>query len=79
MLSLRMDYFCRCRYLYIYFVDVEEDTNLSPWSNYTDCSKNCDYGLHSRSRFCEVPDLTCCGYGPHKEEALCNMGNCDGR
>ena len=58
-----------------FFADLEENTNLSPWSAYGPCSKDCDYGMETRTRQCTGE---CCGWGSTSQSQLCNDHNCQG-
>ena len=54
--------------------ELDENTNLSPWE-YTNCTKDCDYGLQTGTRNCTAD---CCGWGSTEETAMCNAENCPG-
>ena len=62
-------------FTFLVHTEINEDTNLSPWSTFEPCTKECDYGLSTRTRVCQGD---CCGYGALTESNLCNTDSCPG-
>lgn len=59
----------------------------SEWCGWSECSKECDSGTHTRSRECRcedwqgnefTSDTDCGGPSPHFEDEVCNSQSCDG-
>ena len=67
-------------YFLLYLVD---DGGYSEWSSWSQCSKTCGDGRHSRSRSCTNPPPSpggkdCSQLGPDTEYEDCSDGGCPG-
>jgi len=57
------------------------DGDWSPWSEWSDCSTNCNGGLRTRTRTCTQPAPDCNGTpceGPASQSEICNTQPCEG-
>ena len=68
---------------FLCFYLLLDDGGYSTWVAWSQCSKSCGNGRHSRSRTCTNPPPSpggkdCSGLGPDEQEGDCNNGGCPG-
>ena len=64
-----------------YLIPCPLDGGYSTWSNFTECTKSCNVGRHTRTRQCNNPvpkhgGKDCSSLGPETDVQLCNTFPC---
>ena len=75
LISYKKEGLCRLLKLYA-FVLVVVDGQWGPWSQYSDCSKTCRFGIQIRKRMCDSPPPANGGKGcdgPAVQSKKCNV------